>query len=235
MTAVNLDQLAEFLTNVGHFRRLPLGDRRAIVAAGHVRRHPRGSIIFMEDEPCAGMHVLLSGKVHLVKVDPRGHEQIVAVMEPVIMFNEVAALDGGPNPVTAIAAQESQTWSIPHEALYGLLKQYPDLSLGLLQVLARRNRMLIELYQNLATRPVVGRLAKLLLDLSDGGRHPIQRRQHSIREMAGRISTVPEAISRSLKVLKERGAIDYTRGQIQILKPSDLADLAQINPFNNRP
>jgi CRP-like cAMP-binding protein len=156
-------------------------------------------------------------------------------MEPVIMFNEVAALDGGPNPVTAIAAQESHSWSIPHEALYGLLKQYPDLSLGLLQVLARRNRMLIELYQNLATRPVVGRLAKLLLDLSDGGRYPIQRRQHSIREMAGRISTVPEAISRSLKVLKERGAIDYTRGQIQILKPSDLADLAQINPFNNRP
>ena len=45
---------------------------------------------------------------------------------------------------------------------------------------------------------VVARTAKLLLDLSDYGRRPIDRRACSISEMAARISTVPEAISRSM-------------------------------------
>ncbi len=235
MTAVDSEQLTELLLRVGHFRNLPERDRRAIVAAGHLCRYRQGAIIFLEDEPCAGMHVLLSGKVHLVKFNSRGQEQIVAVMEPIIMFNEVAALDGDPNPVTAIAAQETRTWNISHQALFKLLEKYPRLSLALLQVLATRNRMLIELYQDLASRPVLGRLAKLLLELSEGGSLPVQRRQHSIREMAGRIATVPEAISRSLRTLKGRGLIDYNRSQILILKPSELAELAQINPFHSQP
>ena len=56
---------------------------------------------------CAGMFVLLAGQVHLRKLGPQGQESILAVIEPVIMFNEVAVLDGGPNLTTAVAAQDS--------------------------------------------------------------------------------------------------------------------------------
>jgi CRP-like cAMP-binding protein len=77
------------LQRVEHFKRLPEVDVRAIVTAGRVRRFAAGEILFAEGAPCAGMFVLLTGQVHLRKLGPQGQESILAVIEPVIMFNGV--------------------------------------------------------------------------------------------------------------------------------------------------
>ncbi|NIP44079.1 MAG: cyclic nucleotide-binding domain-containing protein, partial [Gammaproteobacteria bacterium] len=63
-------------------------------------------IIFREGEDCSGLFVLLKGLVHLYKMGLQGKETIVTSVQPVIMFNEVPIIDGGPNPVTALAVQE---------------------------------------------------------------------------------------------------------------------------------
>jgi len=55
---------------------------------------------------------LLSGRVHLCKLGPNGQQQIMAVIEPVIMFNEITVLDGGPNPTMALAVEDCVTWNI---------------------------------------------------------------------------------------------------------------------------
>jgi hypothetical protein len=69
-----------------------------------------------------------------------------------------------------------------------------------------------------------------LLDLSHDGRQPIDRRIHSNQEMAARISTVPEALSRSLKLFKDNQQIRSSRVQILVREPGTLAQLAQIGP-----
>jgi CRP-like cAMP-binding protein len=103
--------------------------------------------------------------------------------------------------------------------------------LSLLRVLARRNRQMITQYEDLSFRSVIARTAKLLLDLSDYGRHPIDRRTCSINEMASRIATVPEAISRSLNLIKQRGVIRVSRTEIEVLSVEELANLAQLGPL----
>jgi CRP/FNR family cyclic AMP-dependent transcriptional regulator len=218
------------LGTVKHFANLTESARQAIVAAGQVRRFGAGSIIFAEDEPCAGMFVLLSGQVHLCKMGLPGQQNIMTVIEPIIMFNEVAVLDGGPNPVTAIAIQTCVTWHIGCAAFHKLMSHYPEVGLGLLPVLAARNRTLIGQYEDLSFRSVPARTAKLLLDLSLYGQQPIDRRNHSIYEMAARIATVPEAISRALKTFKSKGYILSTRVSITVRQPEALAHAAQIGP-----
>jgi hypothetical protein len=47
--------------------------------------------------------------------------------------------------------------------------------------------------------------------------------------LAARISTVPEAISRSIKSLRESGVIECTRTQIIVNCPEKLAEFAQID------
>ena len=121
----DLPDLIARLQRVEHFRRLPEADVRAIVTAGRVRRFAAGEIIFAEGERCAGMFVLLEGRVHLRKLGPQGQESILAVVEPVIMFNEVAVLDGGPNLTTAVAMQECQVWQVGWDAFQALLGRYP--------------------------------------------------------------------------------------------------------------
>jgi CRP-like cAMP-binding protein len=228
-----LDSLADRLGNVSHFMKLPLADRFAIVSAGQMRLITAGSVIFTENTPCAGMFVLLRGHVHICKLGPQGQENIIADLNPVIMFNEVALLDGGPNPYTAIADQNCLVWQIGCDAYNKLLMRfaqepYMQVSLGLLRIMAGRYRQLVENYADLSFLTVPVRVAKLVFELSNNGNHPINRREISINEMAARTATVPEAISRSLNFLKCQGIIETTRTLITIKDPAALAHLAQI-------
>ena len=100
---LDLDSLAVRLGRVSHFKGLSPSDLQAIVSVGKLMHYPAGSYLLMEDEACAGMFVLLSGEVLLCKLGPQGKQNIIAVVKPVIIFNEVAVLDGGTNPVTAQA------------------------------------------------------------------------------------------------------------------------------------
>jgi len=231
------ENLAERLGNVSHFMKLSLADRLSIILAGQMRLFSPDTVIFSEEEPCAGMFVLLRGHVHICKLGPQGQQNIIADIDPVIMFNEVALLDGGPNPYTAIATQNCFAWHMRREAYQKLLQryaqdQYMEVALGLLGIMASRYRQLLDNYADLSFLTVPIRVAKLIYKLSDQGQTPINRHEISINEMAAHIASVPEAISRSLNFLKCQGIIETTRTTINILKPDELARLAQVESKN---
>lgn len=227
----NPEHLIGSLKSVRHFQKLSIADLTAIVTAGRMCRAPAGAQISVEGEPCAGMFVLLRGLVHLCKTGPQGQTNIMAVIQPVIMFNEITVLDGGPNPVTAIAVKDCLLWHIGYEAFQRLLERIPQVGLSLLRVLAARNRQMVAHYENLSFHSVVARVARLLLELSDEGGRTIHRRDCSIEEMASRAATVPEAVSRSLSVMKCSGAIAVSRTEIQVVSVEKLAELAQVGPL----
>lgn len=153
----------------------------------------------------------------------------MSIIQPVIMFNEVAVLDGGPNPITALAVQDCVTWQISQADFQDLMQIFPQLGAGLLRVMARRNRLLIAHYEDLSFRTVLARTAKLLLELSEQGKKNISRREHTIDLMAARVAAVREAISRSLHYIKDQGAISLSRTTITVLDPGLLASLAQVD------
>lgn len=229
------ENLAVRLGNVSHFMKLPLADRLSIILAGQMRLFSTDTVIFTEEEPCAGMFVLLKGHVHICKLGPQGQQTIIADIDPVIMFNEVALLDGGPNPYTAIATQNCFAWHISHQAYQKLLERYAGdkymlVALGLLHIMASRYRQLLNSYADLSFLTVPLRVAKLLNELSENGKVAINRREISINEMAAHIATVPEAISRSLTLLRCQGIINTTRTKITVLKPGELSRLTQVDP-----
>ncbi len=224
---LNTQAFIQQLGKVRHFQGLPEADLKAIVLAGQVLRFSAGSVLFDEGAPSSGMFVLVEGKVHLCKAGPHGRETILAEVIPVIMFNEVAVIDGGPNPVTARAVEGCLTWQVGHARFQILLQHYPQVGLGLLRVLASRNRLLISQHEALSSHTVTARLARLLVELSRNGAQPVDRRQHTNLELAARSSTVPEAISRALAWMKSNGWISLDRKSIEILQPENLASLAE--------
>ncbi len=173
--------------------------------------------------------MLIKGQVNISKIGPEGREGIINTLEPVIMFNEVAALDGGLNPVTAIAHTDIRIWHVGYAHFQQLLREFPQIGLGLLGVLARRNRLLLTHYYDLSFRSVQARLAKHLVNLSENGSRVIERRENPINLMAARIITTPEAVSRTLKVLKSAGIIDATRSEIKVLDEKRLHELARMD------
>jgi CRP-like cAMP-binding protein len=101
--------------------------------------------------------------------------------------------------------------------------------LGLLRILAQRNRLLLSYCEGLSFRSVLGRIAKILLDLSENGAKPINRRQHTNQVLAARAASSPEPVCRSIQSLRHTGVIACSRAWIKVNQPDRLADMAQID------
>lgn len=224
------DTLAGLMGRVPHFKDMPAADLLAIVRAGWLERKADGQHLFWEDDPCAGLFVLLQGGIHLYKHGPEGQEYILSALQPVTMFNEVAVLDEGPNPVTAIANGKTLLWHAECQDFRALIRQYAQIAFGLLPILARRNRWLMSQYEDLCFLTVRARTAKLLLEFSQHGAEQIDRRDLRIQEMAARIFTSPDVVSRTLGLLDTRGMIATDRQSIRVLDSTALAKLAHLDP-----
>lgn len=217
------------LRNVKQFQTLDDDELREILTAGDVRNLKAGETIFFQDEPCAGMYVLVKGRVNLCKLGPGGQQNILATIKPVIMFNEVSVLDQGNNPVTAFTMEDSTLWRISCQKFQDLLTRFPSIATGLLRVMAARNRRLIEHYEDLSYRSVEARVAKLLLDLSQNGSLEIIRREHSIEEMASLVATVSPVISRTLSNFKQLGLLKTSRNTINLEQVDELVRIARLD------
>lgn len=225
----NYDNLLKGIRQVKQFQSLSDDNLKEIIISGQIQNFSSGQTIFVQDEPSAGMFVLIEGKVNICKIGPNGQQNIIASINPVIMFNEVAVLDCGKNPVTAIATQNCRLWHIDCEPFQTLLKRFPEVGLGLLRIMAVRNRRLIEHFEDLSYRNVESRVAKLLLDLSLNGTKPIIRKEHSIEEMASLIATVSPVISRTINNFRKSGYITTSRNTISLDQPESIARIAGLN------
>jgi CRP/FNR family transcriptional regulator len=224
-----LNPIAKRMKRIIHFKDYSDRDLLSIVRAGNIRRYPAGKIIYHEGGSSYGLGVLFKGEVHLYKLGPRGQENIISVIKPVIMFNEISAIDGYENPETAVAYKNCIIWNAPPEVFKAGLDRFPELGLGLLPVLARRNRRLISKYADLSFRPVSERVAILLLSLSEHGKKKIIRKENSIQHMAALVVTDPVVISRKLGEFKEAGVIECDRSTIIVQNPEKLAHFAKLD------
>lgn len=225
-----MHDIVDLLAHIRVGKGVPPSVLEAISAAGRIRHFPSGSIVFHEGEPCAGVFVLLAGEIRMYKGTSREREQTMAVVNPVVMLNAVAAAEEAPNPMSAVAVQDCVLWHMSCESFHKLKRNYPQGGLMLLPGLAACTRLLISQHEEMSSRPVLSRTAKLLLELSGHGQWTIDRRKHSSYEMSAWVGAVPETLSRSLGILKKRGLIGTTRKAITVSQPKALAELAQAKP-----
>jgi len=209
------ENLTRLLGCVPYFAQLD-GATLDVVARGAFRRFcATGQTIFLEGEPCAGLWVVEKGRVRLLRFSIEGREQVVKLVGPGEFFNEVAVLDGGPNPVSAMAAMESILWVIERNTMLELLERYPALAAGVIENLASRARHLLALVEDLSLRTVSARLAKLLMAQAEGGSETPRRLTQ--QEMAAQVGTVREMVGRVLRTFEDEGFIRMDRHRIVIL------------------
>ncbi len=223
------------LRHVPYFARLPDAVLAALAAACVERRYDRGQVIFLEGEPCAGLYIVAAGEVKIFKVSPQGREQVLAQMGPGSTFNEVAVLDGGPNPASAAAVTETEAWVITRQEMQRLTETHPPLAWALIESLASRARHLVAMVEDLSLRSVKSRLARLLLAEADRAgasqaskTGELDRSQMVTQaEMAARLGTVREMIGRALRELADDGLIDFDRHRIVILDREGLVAVGE--------
>jgi CRP/FNR family transcriptional regulator len=188
------------------------------------KRVERGEILIFEGEPAEVLYFVVAGVVKVFKTSADGKEQIFHIIRPGESFNDVPVLSGGVNLVSAGAMGAVVLNGIKKKDLENVIKEYPQVSLNVIQVLSRRVQELVALVEDFSFRHVTGRVAKILLEYAGDGVG--ERPRLTQQEMAAMIGTAREMVGRSLKNLEGEGAIRMERNRIIIASQKALREIA---------
>lgn len=219
------DQIAHRLRAIALFKSLDDETMHILAGETRCREYQASEVIVLEGEAQPGLYFLAHGYVKAVKFSAAGREQTLRFIETGETFNEIGVFTHRPNPATAIALEASDVWFIPRESLARLMRERPDFAQSVIEQMAERMLLLVSLVTDLSLRPVMGRLARLLLDSAENDVVP-RPRWFTQAELAARLGTVPDVIQRSLRGLEADGLIAVDRHQIRIINRPALEDLA---------
>jgi len=185
-----------------------------------------GFTLFRAGEPCAGLYVVLEGRVRVYRSSPDGREQTVAVEGPGRAVAELPLFDGGPYPASAVTMLPSRLVFLPRGEFEHAFRSDPDVAAAVVRALGGRLRHLVQLVETVAFRDVAARLAMRLADYADGSGTPVSEGvafllERTQEELATEIGTARESVSRALKQLTTRGLIRSRIGNQFIVAPSE--------------
>ena len=222
---VSTTEILKTLSKNLYFDELQEDVIKRISAYTQLREYERGDVLFWEGDPCAGLHIIESGSVKLYRVSPQGRQYIISVLTEGATCNEVPAFDGGTNPVNVEALETTRVWVVDAQTLRELIKTNPDYALKVLEKFGQNLRRLVGKVSEMAFYQVTHRLARLITEMDD------EPRPHWTQEqLAARLGTVREVVSRSLKELEKCGAIRMEDRCIQIADDDILHEWTQ--PYN---
>lgn len=190
-----------------------------------VRHYEPEQVVFLEDTPFAGLHFVESGVGKLYSVSDKGREYVLTTLRSGDSCNEVPLIDGGPNPISFAAVEAMTVYVVSKETIEQICQMNPSLYQLIAQNMAVRCRQLVRQVCRLSLLSVTGRLAAFLLTHSNGSN--VIELSWTQEELAARLGTVREVVSRALRELQQSEAIATDRQQIEILNRKQLEMLAE--------
>lgn len=202
------------------FRVLPAQDYINITRQLLIYHAPVRTVIISENDTSNDVHFVLSGRVAVKSFSATGHEVSYMEIGAGAMFGEFAALDDQPRSATVEAIEQTRLARMDATQFRNCLLQYPALSLELSKCLVKKVRTLTERVFEFSTLPVnirvrleLLRLARAFPSVDDSC---ILSPAPSHQEIAARISTHREAVSREISMLTRAGYISTARRTIHI-------------------
>jgi CRP/FNR family transcriptional regulator len=221
----------ELLKRCPLFAGLKEEDLKKIRAIASLKQVRKKEILFGEGEEAKGFYAILSGKVKLYKISPEGKEQILHIVSAPDAFAEAALFLEGSYPAFAEALAESQLLFFPKRDFIQLIERNPQLSINMIVSLSHFLRRFASLIEELSLKEVSSRVAKYLIDLSlksaKEGKSPKEvDLDLSKNQLASKLGTISETLSRTLTKMKAKGIIDVKKNRIVILNQGALRESA---------
>jgi CRP/FNR family transcriptional regulator len=191
-----------------------------------------GVIVFSEGDACHELLIIGEGSVKILKTASSGRHQLIGIERAGNSLSEVPVFDGGRYPATALTQSPTMLLRVEAGHFRRICVQYPELALKVIRVLAHRLRHMGKLVEELSFSTVRRRLVAHLLELAkENGRYTPRGIEFELaennEELAARLGTVRELVSRNLGRLHGEGWIEMRRRAVTILDPSALREVAE--------
>jgi CRP/FNR family cyclic AMP-dependent transcriptional regulator len=202
-------------------------DRAHLLDRAVHRRLVAGERLYLAGDRGRRAHLVCSGVVKMTAHDTEGRETILCLGLPGDIIGDVAALDGYPQPLDAVAAMRTTALGFDADLFVAILETNPSACLELARALVQRVRWITDTALERTSSEVPARLAGRLLDLADligrvnngAVELDVPLAQADLGRLAGMCR---ESANRALKSFKEAGVVDYRGRRLRILRPDAL-------------
>ena len=191
------------------------------------KRFAPGEMLFHEGDACAGLFVLGSGRVKIFKTSSSGREIMLAVDTAPASVAEVPLFDGGGYPASVIAIDEVVAYMIGKREFRQVCRERPEVALKVLGVVGRRLRLLVGIVESVTFGSVRQRLARALLEFRDQAGSDLFSMPVTHQELAQRLGTVREVVSRNLGRFQSEGVLRLAGREVQLLDRAALVREAE--------
>ena len=228
MTSV-VETTADTLIGIAVFRSLEKDARASIARYCHTFRYPIHHSIVCNQDESNDVYFVIGGKVRATLFSRVGKEVAFRDMGAGEMFGDLSAIDGRPRCANVITLEESVVLNMSSTAFQEVLRGHSEVAFAVLRGLTELVRHLSDRVVEFSTLGVNNRIHAELLRLAreypqEGDRVEItQPPTHA--DIANRVSTRREAVTKELSRLSDAGLIER-RGKSLVV--CDLARLERM-------
>lgn len=192
----------------------------------------KGQVVLSEGERGNDVYLIVAGHVQVSRFSRHGREVILAQMGPGEIFGEMAAMASRARTATVTTLEEVRLATMSGIDFNLMLSEEPRIELWLARLLVRRVEELNERVFELSTKQVAARVQSELLRLASGtpeaaaGRDMVtivQLPTHA--DLAARIGSHREAVSRELSTLAKQGLVRQQGRRLDIISVTALKAL----------
>jgi len=200
------------------FEGLPMQDREAIADMMSLRQYKAGTTLISADEDRSEVFFLMSGRVRAYANSREGKQVQFEELSSGSMFGELSAVDGNPRGNDCVAVTEVGTAVITSDAFLEIMHQHPTVMKAVLTRLTCLVRKHLQRIYEFSTESAGSRvrleILRMIKDAHDDDKGEPLRFQKvpTHADIASRISTHREAVTRELKSLERMGLIDWRPG-----------------------
>jgi CRP/FNR family cyclic AMP-dependent transcriptional regulator len=206
------------LKSVPLFASFPDDQLRMLVTVVTRRSAPRNSVIMAAGDPIDSLYIVISGRLKVMMGDADGKEVILSLIGPGEFFGEMGLIDDSPRSASVVAIEPCELLSITKRDFKKCLQENFEMAMTVMRGLVRRLREADRKIGSLALLDVYGRVARLLLDMSENvnGQKIVTKRLPK-QDIAKMIGASREMVSRVMKDLQMGGYIEM-RGSTILLR-----------------
>jgi CRP/FNR family transcriptional regulator, cyclic AMP receptor protein len=182
----------------------------------------RGMALMREGDVADCLYVVMSGRVKVMMGEADGKETILSILGPGDFCGEMGLIDDNPRSASVIAIEACDLLALTRQAFRKCLVENAGLAMAVMRVLVRRLREADRKIGSLAMLDVYGRVARLLLDMSDlvDGKRVVTRRLTK-QDIAKMIGASREMVHKVMKDLQTSGYIEV-QGSTIVLRDAKL-------------
>jgi CRP/FNR family cyclic AMP-dependent transcriptional regulator len=206
------------LRMVPMFAAVPADQLDALVSVVTRRSVHRGSVVVTEGDPVDSLYIVLAGRLKVMMGEANGKEVILGFLGPGEFFGEMGLIDDGPRSASVTAIEPCDLLLVTKRDFRRLMVENCDTAMTVMRVLVRRLRAADRKIGSLAMLDVYGRVARLLLDMSeDVNGEKIVTRHLPKQDIARMIGASREMVSMVMKDLETSGYFEV-RGSTIVLR-----------------